>query len=560
MPQPKFRLIAPVFGAAIAIYGGIANIACAENRIPSSAELSSARVSEANRFVPQKVLMVLTIPMDGKAWSQLDRFHTPKTKKIFDRAIAEFLKVAFPKNSFAQEIQPWMGNITMAVFPGSAGSRTKRDSKYGLFLAIEIKDRTALDKYLESEKVRDGGSVEKRTYKGLEIIQIDYGNGSLSVYTITDRFLVYAEKISSLERIIDTYKVGKSIVPTLVADADKVEIENPIFQLYMPSFGESIEQLLALSQDPTQIPSESLAQIKKIKSFNVSIGIDDAGIRMKVVSRVSSDVAWENKPAPGKVISQFPIDTFALISGGSINNQWQRFNRDITKIPELKKFEDVLDEVRGSLKSSPLNLDLDKDIFGWMDGEFAFGVIPVKEGILSEFGAAPVFIQQTSDRRAANSLIQKLEKLVKDYGIVTIATQNIKGISVTQWTFPGAPEPMVSYGWSGNMLFITIGEQLVKRMTDQFSDSLAISSDFQAAIASLSKPNLGYFYLEMDKTWALINKYLPDETKSQITPEATAILGRIRGLGIATTTLSPLTYRMEVLLSLKQRGLRNVWY
>jgi hypothetical protein len=555
MPQPKFRLMAPVLGAAIAIYGGIGSMAYAETRIPSSSELSAAGIAEANRFVPQKVLMVLTIPTDGKAWLQLDRFHTPKTKQIFDRAIAEFLKVAFPKNSFAQEIQPWMGNITMAVLPGSAGSRTNGDSKYSFLLAIEIKDRTALDKYLESEKVRDGGSVKKRTYKGLEIIQIDYGNSSPSVYTITDRFLVYAEKISSLERIIDTYKVGKSIIPTLVAD--KVEIDNPIFQLYIPNLAESIQQLNSLSTEPTELTPEVLNQLKQIKSINLGISIDDAGIRMKVTSRLTSDLMWEYKPTPGKIISQLPFDTFALVTGTNIKAYWQQFSRSAEKSPELKS---LLDQARLSFKSLPLQLDLDKDILGWMDGEFAFGGIPVKEGILGEFGAAPVFTQQTSDRRAANSLIRKLENLVKDYGIVTIATKNIKDISITQWTIPGAPEPMVSYGWSGNTLFITIGEQLVKRMTAQPSDSLAISSDFQAAIASLSKPNLGYFYLDMDKTWALIDKYLPAETKSEITSEATAILSRIRGLGVTVSMSSPSTHQLEMLVSLKKRGLRGVWY
>ncbi|WP_019501816.1 DUF3352 domain-containing protein [Pseudanabaena sp. PCC 6802] len=557
MPKQQFHLMTPVFGAAIVMYGGMGSIALAESRIPASSELSFAGISESNRFIPKKALMAISIPTDGKAWSQLERFHTPKTKRIFDREVAAFLRTGFPKNDYAKEIQPWLGNVTMAILPNSIGSQPKTESKYHFILVTEVKDLAAVAKYLDKEKVRDGGRVvAQKNYKGIEIVQIDREYGSSFVYALADRFLVLSDRVTALEQAIDTYKDGGSIVPALVTD--KVEIENPIFQLYMPNFAESIQQIDAQSTDPTELPPQFLAQLKKVKSVNLGVGIDSAGIRTKVTSRLTSDLAWEFQPAPGKVVAQLPFDTFALVTGSNISDRWRQFNRDVQSFPELKS---LLDTARQGLQSFPLQLDLDKDIFGWMDGEFAFGAIPVKEGILGEFGTAPIFIQQTSDRRTANLLFQKVEKLASGYGLVTIATRNIKGVSVTQWTLPGAPEPIVSYGWyANNTLFVTIGEQLVRRMTNRYNEPLTLNSDFQAAIASLSKPNLGYFYLDMDKTWAAIDKYLPKETKSEINPEVNAILGRIRGLGVTVSMSSPSTHKLEMLLSLKPRGLRNVWY
>jgi Protein of unknown function (DUF3352) len=127
------------------------------------------------------------------------------------------------------------------------------------------------------------------------------------------------------------------------------------------------------------------------------------------------------------------------------------------------------------------------------------------------------------------------------------------------WSFPGAPEPVLSYGWYRNdTMFMTIGGSLTKMLASKPKEPLPDSSAFRAIAGSLPQPNLGYFYLDMDKTWKLIGEKNPDS--ANIGPEATAILGRIRGIGVTFTTPDRTTTKLEMLLSLKQRGFGGVWY
>ncbi|NJL42761.1 MAG: DUF3352 domain-containing protein [Pseudanabaena sp. SU_2_4] len=284
-----------------------------------------------------------------------------------------------------------------------------------------------------------------------------------------------------------------------------------------------------------------------IKSVTIGIGVDGDGIRLKGATKLDPNyLKVEFKPSPGKVISQFPSETFALISGTNIKARWEQFTQDAEKIPELKA---SLNEARQQAKSSPLAIDLDKDIFGWMDGEFALGGIASNEGILAQVGAGPVMIFQTSNRPSAEALLKKLDDYVKSNS-GTVEAKDISGVSVTQWSFPGAPGPLVGHGWHAQDAFFVAVGPLVNAVAKP-ANSLESSQTFKTITSSLLNPNLGYFYLDMDKTWSLISEKVPD-IKSQVTPETSAFINSVRGIGGTAIMPDKSTSRFELLLALKK--------
>lgn len=82
------------------------------------------------------------------------------------------------------------------------------------------------------------------------------------------------------------------------------------------------------------------------------------------------------------------------------------------------------------------------------------------------------------------------------------------------------------------------------------NSSLNNSESFKAVTGSLQQPNAGYFYLDMDRTMSFVSS----ATQSQvITPEASAFLNSIRGIGMTASSPDKSISQMELLLALKPR-------
>lgn len=518
---------------------------------------SAEPVVSAARFVPPQALMTVSFYPDRKTWSQLDRFHTPTTKKLFNQAFASFQSTIPPKYNFERDIQPWLGSMTFAVLPRpSLRSQNKESSESKFLFSIEVTDLDRANKLMEAVKIHDGSKVTLREdYKGVKIIQIDYDNGKQFIYTFVDKHLVFAEQEVVLKHAIDTYK-SKVSLASVIAN-DNLDLKNPVCWLYMHSLAKFVKQY---GTEDTEIPAESLAVLNSIESINLGVGIDIDGIRLKASTKLKSNSPYLNvfKPFTDKIISQFPSETIGLLSGSNIKAHWQQFVGSVERLSEVKN---SLNEFRQTLKSSPLALDLDKDIFGWMGGEFAFAGIPTHgegESILATIGFTPVLVLQTSDRRATESLLNKLNTFFKNNSGL-VETKTIGSTPVTQWIFPTAPEALLSYGWHRNdTLFLTVGGSLAKVLASKSKETLQGSSAFRAIAGSLPQPNLGYFYLDMDKTWKLVTEKSPGS--ANIGPEVTAILSRVRGIGVTVTAPDRSTTKLEMLLSLKQRGFGGIWY
>lgn len=232
------------------------------------------------------------------------------------------------------------------------------------------------------------------------------------------------------------------------------------------------------------------------------------------------------------------------MTGAGISRTWTAFVDQTRDLPEVKQ---GLDSARRSLKTS-YNLDLDREVFGWMDGEFAIGAIPSDRGMLAFLGFGGTLIFQTSDRATAESTLGKLDAIAKS-NFLAVVSRNINGKTVTEWQVP-AQGAIVGHGWlDRDTMFIAAGEPIVEAISNP-SSHLSDSQAFKAATASLPQPNAGYFYLDMDKTMSLLAS---KPLNSAIDPEATAMLNSIRGIGIAASNPDKTTSQMELLVTLKQR-------
>jgi hypothetical protein len=585
MSEKKPNLLVPAIGAAVVAAGG-AGAYFYFNKPAILPTGTPTPVSGAANLVPKQSLMTITIATDGEAFKELDRFLTPEVKKQFDAAIAQAKQSALASSEFDfdKDIKPWAGkSVIIAILPKtkSAAFLPSTPPRYipvsdtgkiqlvqtptqapkppavqpsankevpNLLIVAEVKDKASATKFTEQIKTKAGGKPSESDYKGVQVSKFGDGSRATSSAFVGD-YLVVSPQEDSVKRAIDTFKGDASISSAL--STDNLEMKNPLIQIYIPDFANSMQLMAAMNPQTPPLTPAQLEQFKQVTSFNMGAGVDNEGIRVKMLAKVDPNFTKIGyKASPGKVISQLPAQTFALVTGIDLNSSWQRLVESSQRVPEVKK---AIDQLREQSKTSPLAVDLDKDVFGWMDGEFALGAIASSDGILAQFGVGPVAIYQTSNRPAAESLLKKLDEFATKNGIA-VTTKDVGGIAVTEWGIPGVP--YMSRGWHQKDAFFITATPLASAIAPKPGTPLDADAVFKTVTASLLSPSsIGYFYLDMEKTWAITNKIMAASGgKSDIPPLAIEAINSIRGIGVTVSVPDKTTSRAELLLSLKPKA------
>jgi hypothetical protein len=419
------------------------------------------------------------------------------------------------------------------------------------FLVIlEVKDKVGAEKFLtEKVKTKAGDKEKQSDYKGVKITQ--YGEGSKTASTaMVGDYLIITPQEQSTQKAIDTFKGEASLASSI--SAEDLKLKNPVAQVYIPNFGESIVELAALNPNAETIPPESLAQLKKVKSMNMGFGIDDAGIRFKVLGKFEAATITALKNSPNKIMGMIPSQSFSVVTGFNLKNSWEEFVKSAEKTPEIKK---SIDDTRSQLKSSPLAIDLDKDIFGWMDGEFAIASVSSKpEGILAQTqGLAPILMFQTSNRAGAESLLKKFDDFASKNG-AKVGQKDVGGVAVTEWSAPGGPGSIMSHGWNQKDTFFITLSPIVSLFVPKPATAIDADPAFKAIVSTLPTNNVGYFYIDADKTWSIYQTILPPAEKEKIPAEVKAWIESVRGLAVTAAYPNPESAEVEAILALKKGG------
>ncbi|MEH1888620.1 MAG: DUF3352 domain-containing protein [Nostoc sp.] len=555
MPESKSKFFIPAIGAAVVIAGSIAAYTYFKSPSGGSSDaLGSAKV------VPSTALMATYITTDSQGWAKLQQFGTPEAQKLVAKSLEDFNKQIFSGSnvSYEKDIKPWAGSVMIAVLPPNPVKSaqlnvpseapnvpTNLQQEANILMVVGIKDKLSALNFANKLKSEKGVKFQESDYQGQKIIETtENGKPTYSV-VLNNSHLVLAPQKQAVEKAIDTFKgqssfASKEGVSTILNKG--VDVKNSLAQIYVPDYAGMVQQLAAASPQAKQLPPQALAQLKQIKSVVAGVGVDDAGVRVKAIANLDPQLnKFQYQSSPGNIVGQFPTDTFALISGNGISRSWKTLVEQSKDYPEMKQ---ALEQVRGQLKF--VNIDLDKDIFSWMNGEFAFGAIPSNQGVLATVGFGGALVFDTSDRKTAEATLTKLDTLAKTQQI-NVANRNIGGKDVTEWQIPrqGA---LLAHGWlDQDTVFVALGGPIADAVADRKNLSLDNGDVFKAVTGSLQRPNGGYLYLDMDKTKTvpLINSFVSSNA------DTITILNSIRGIGFTAISPDKSTSELEMLLALK---------
>lgn len=496
------------------------------------------------KVVPEEALMTAFISTEAKSWSQGNKFGTPEAQKLIGEGVENLSEgiLASAELDYERDLQPWIGNVMVAWLPANSEAWTRNEDS--LLVVVGIKNK--LEAWNFAKKLKEGQEFKETKYKGITVFETKTGTEDVAAAILGNK-LVLSSDPDGVESAIDTFKDSKSLARKEGAKkllAGKSVVKNPIFKLYVPDYGELLQEAFAINGTTTELTPELLEQLAVLDSLGMGIGFEEQGLRLQVLTSFNPDALKHDfKPGKSQIISRFPAETFALVSGRELNKIWSEIVEHSVALPEL---EQALNHSRGLFEL--MNLDLDEDIFGWMNGEFALSMIGVNEGISRYVGIGASAIFQTSAPESANRTLAKLEDLAAQNSWIFIERRTVEGKTIVQWKTPPG-EVLLSYGWlDNNSLTIAWGSHEADILKVRPKTSLAQSQNFKALTGSLPQKNFGYFYFDMAKATEAFKHY------TELPPETRAILDSIRGIGATTTLKDNSTSELDLLLHLQPRN------
>jgi Protein of unknown function (DUF3352) len=496
--------------------------------------------------IPADAYMAAYISNEPEAWAKLQKFGTPEAQKIITAQLTEAQQkfLTETKMDFNKDLQPWLGNTMFALLPGESG---KADQPQVL-IAIGIKDKLKALDFANKLKAQSKEPIKKFDYQGIEIT--DSGKGSSETFSaiVNDRLVVSPEK-RTVELAIDTAKGKPSLVSKAGNDwfkADTLQLKQPIAAFYIPDYLVAVQQLLKSGKTPVTLDPVTLTQLKKIQSMGGGIAIDDAGIRMKLVAK--TDGTTIQLPATSsKAIASFPSETFALFGGTGLSQIWTETNKIAAAQPQT---QEVFNQMRQGFTQST-KLDLDKDVFGWMGGEYALGMMPVSSGIAAQAGFGGALTIDSTDRAVTDNTMAKLVDLAKGSGL-SVEQRKVGNAQISDVKAPGGMGTIFSYGWlSDKSMVVAMGDGLVDKIVTPSGESLDRSPNFTNALGSMSSQKQSYAYIDIEKVFGLFNSKMGAVAGKSIPADVNAIITSVQGLGMSSAQPDKNTSNFEALLTLK---------
>lgn len=534
------KLLVPAVGAAVLVAGGAAGYWYLKG--PATDGTTPLAIAKT---IPDEAYMAAFISSDLRSWAKLQQFGTPEAQQAVAKGLQSIDQDLMSKNNinFDKDIRPWIGNGMIALMPGA-----KNADQPNVLAVFNIRDKISAMQFA-GKLASQGGKGKETEYKGNKVLVSADGK---TYATVIKDFLMVASDQPTIESAINTSQGEPSLASKPNAEnvfSKGVDLKHAIAYVYFPDYAGAMQSLINASASSTGETPPNLKQLKQFQSMVAGIGVEDEGLRMKATVTMSPDAPKvQYQPIPGKVISLFPATALALVSGGNISQIWSQATEQAKADPNMKQ---ALSSVRNSMKSA--NFDLDKDIFSWMDGEFGMALIPSEQGILAQVGFGGVLVVNTSDRKTAEATLAKLDNLAKSNSIL-VQQRDVQGKQVTEWSTPMVPGALVGHGWlDNNSVFLAFGGPMVDVITTKPSETIENSPNFKASTGSLPKQNLGYLYVDMDKTMTLVNRFAA-MSQTPIPPESAAVLNSIKGIGMTSTQVNSSTgeMNMDMLLALKK--------
>ncbi len=435
---------------------------------------------------------------------------------------------------YTRDIEPWIGDeITLAVLDIDFDGDSNNGKQSGFLLAVSSKNVDRSQQFLDSywrKQSRGDKTVQSEIYKGVQINykQVPIANKknspispfnplSLPKATLPPSFATAAIGGSSDSGNNLSFVLFANS-PTVIRDAiNNVEAANLNLNNspnYQKAFGQLTQGRIALAfVNLPQSATEQNPQVS-LNSLAVAVGVNRRGLLAQTALVTSREnTASPTLSEPVKALQYIPSASPFAVASTDLRNFWADLSSAVSTNPEVSK---LVDRTFADIQQV-WGVNLQQDIFNWVQGEYALGVLPNSANSADWIFAA----EKSADSQKA---IDKLDEIArsKEYSIGSFTLRNQK---ITAWTQLTTSQNLgkknkrksaieteakgVRATVGKYEIFTTSVEAMDAALEAAETGSLVANQDFQTSIEPLPPSNDGYFYVDWPSSRAIWEKQIP---------------------------------------------------
>ena len=462
-------------------------------------------------------------------------FATPEERS---RSHAEFeqIKKSLLANTgldYRRDMEPWIGDeITLAVIDIDSDGDSNNGKQSGFLLAVSSKNVDRSQQFLDSywrKQSRADKTVQSEIYKG---VQINYKrvpiankkNSPISPFnplslpktTLPPSFATAAIGSSSDSGTNPSFVLfanGPAVIRDAINNVAAANLNLNNSPNYQKSFQQLTQGRIALAfVNLPQSQTEQNPQIS-LNSLAVAVGVNRRGLLAETALVTSREnTASPTLSEPVKALQYIPSASPFAVASTDLRNFWADLSSAVSTNAEVSK---LVDRTFADIQQV-WGVNLQQDIFNWVQGEYALGLLPNSSNSADWIFAA----EKSADSQKA---IDKLDEIArsKEYSIGSFTLRNQKITAWTQLTTSqnfGKNNRKSAIETEAKGVRATVGKYEIFTTSVEAMDaaleaaetgSLVANQDFQTSIEPLPPSNDGYFYLDWPSSRAIWEKQIP---------------------------------------------------
>lgn len=420
---------------------------------------------------------------------------------------------------YRQDIQPWLGNeITLAVTTQDIDRDVENGKQPGYLMALATQKPEKSSEFVEllfSKRVLAGATLATEEYNGAKLIYDD-AQPKLEPLAgaVVDNFVLFTNDVRVLRDAINNVQA-----PDLNLTSS-------------PQYQKAIEQLPKGAVAVTFFNLPTLAQWQGLElpepiydTQIIALTFNPKGLLAETSFLTTSEITPASPPLsqPVEALKYIPASAGVVVSGSHLNNLG---DSDLGKLWRQAKTAisgsetDIISRLEQPLLAiqKAWGLNLGQDVFSWVQGEYALGLIP-RAG-----KTAPSWIFVVEKQDSVSEGIARLDAIASAQGLNTNSL-SLDQQKVAAWTeliantTKSEAQERPSFTVKANVkgihttlenyeVFTSDLETINELLTNQ-DRSFLKNRNFQNSIAVIPEPNQGYVYLDWDKSHNLLERQLP---------------------------------------------------
>jgi hypothetical protein len=414
---------------------------------------------------------------------------------------------------YRQDVEPWLGNeITLAVTTLDIDRDPDNGKQPGYLMALATNAPEKSQEFLQllfSKRVLAGADLGVEEYAGIKLIadNSQAEKGMLAGAVVGDKYVLFANDAKVLREAVNNVQAPDLNLATAPKYLEAVK------QISQDAFGVVYLNLPVVAEwQGLKLP------VQTFDSQIISLALNSQGLLAETAAFNAGEVSQETPKLskPVGALAYIPDSVSVAVSGtdlanlgrGNLAAYWQQLAGTLSSKKDAN-FVQPLAEVK-----KRWGIDLTKDIFSWVQGEYAVGLLPNPQQTNQEW----VFVAEKTP--ATNDGILQLDAIASGNGL-SLTSFDLDNQPITTWTKITANSQKSSKAFNleakaygvhttmGNYEIFASSLETMHEVLTSKNNSFIKNSDFQKSIGVFPKPNQGYININWENSQEILEKQLP---------------------------------------------------